>query len=297
MLLPPATYFLYSLALFPSMPLRKQPDWRPAAKAALAVLGLLFLSLLALVLVGGTFQGGKIGTVKVRGELTVDGMDDYISHSPGVRETIELIKKAGEDPDVSVILIDINSGGGTIVASKELMRAVRSAEKPVVAYINELGASGAYYAASAADEIIADEDSLTGSIGAVSQVDNYAGLMEKLGLNVSMVASGEYKSMASPFDEFTGEERALLQEIVDGAYGAFRADILKNRPSLDAERLDAVSDGRLLSGRQALEAGLVDHTGSRELALERAAVGVRSRVLQLPCHLGVLCLLSAAPHA
>lgn len=253
------------------MPLKnKQFNWKLVI-AVFVLVGLLFFSLIALSLLG-VLNGGKVGTVKVRGELTVDGVNNYVSYSPGVRDIIELVKKADEDLEVSVILIDINSGGGTIVASKELMRAIRSARKPVVAYINEFGTSGAYYAASAADEIVADEDSLTGSIGTLSQVNNYVGLMEKLGLNTTLITSGEYKSMASPFDEFTDSERALLQEIVDEAYSSFRSDILANRPSLTAERLDAVADGRLLSGKQALDAGLIDYIGSRDLALERCAV-------------------------
>jgi len=213
----------------------------------------------------------KIGVVEVRGDLTIDGEDNYLYYSSGVRETIGLFKQADADPEVSVILLDINSGGGSIVASKELMRAVRNAEKPVVAYISEVGASGAYLVATAADEIITDEDSLTGSIGAVSEIHNYLGLLEKIGVNVTLLTSGDYKAMGSPFEEFTDEEKELILTIVRDAHSQFRSDVLANRPWMDAPQFDSIADGRLLSGRQALAAGLIDFTGSRDFALDRAA--------------------------
>ncbi|MFC2174657.1 signal peptide peptidase SppA [archaeon] len=213
----------------------------------------------------------QVGVVHVRGELLIDGEDSYLSSSVGVRETIAFLEEADADPEVAAILLDINSGGGSIVASKELMRAVRNTEKPVVAYINEVGASGAYYVASAADEVIADDDSLTGSIGAISEVHNYLGLLEKIGVNVSLVASGDYKTMASPFDEFTPEEEAMLLTIVEEAHAQFRADLLANRPGMNPTDFDSIADGRLMSGRQALTYGLLDYTGSRDFALGRAA--------------------------
>ncbi len=253
---------------------RKQPNWLlAAAKVSGIILGILFVLLIVVIVLGSSFSvENKVGVVSIRGELFVDGVDNFASYTPGVRETIKLLKLADEDPEIGVILLDINSGGGTIVASKELMRAVKKTNKPVVAYINEIGASGAYYAATAADEIVTDEDSFTGSIGAVTQIDNYVGLMKKIGVNVSLITSGEYKSMANPFDEFTPEERILLEAIVDEAYQQFRSDILINRPNMDVTKFDEVADGRLLSGRQALAHELIDFTGSRDFALERANV-------------------------
>ncbi|MCK4327648.1 MAG: signal peptide peptidase SppA [Candidatus Diapherotrites archaeon] len=238
--------------------------------AVLAVVTVLFLVLLALLLPSFPLYT-KVGVVDVKGELAIDGEDNYVYFSSGVRKTIDFVREADADPEVSVILLDINSGGGSIVASKELMRVVRDTEKPVVAYINEVGASGAYLVATGADEIVADADSLTGSIGAVSEIHNYMGLLEKLGLNVTLLASGDYKAMGSPFEELTDEEREMILTIVEDAHAQFRSDVLANRPGLDPTGFDSIADGRLLSGRQAFSHGLIDHIGSRDFALGRAA--------------------------
>ena len=216
--------------------------------------------------------GEQVGVVPIKGEIVSETVDTVFQTQIGARDLVKLIKEADEDPNVPVIFLDINSGGGSVVASKEIMRAVRDTNKPVVAYIGDVGASGAYYIASAADEIIADEDSLTGSIGVTATLMNYEELLNKVGVNVTVLKEGKYKTMGSPFEELTEEEKKIFQSIILDAYNDFKKDVLENRKGkLSEEELDEIADGRILNGRQALEYHLVDYVGSREFALKRAA--------------------------
>lgn len=236
----------------------------------------LVFAFLVLMVIVGTFEGpllgNVVGTVPVKGDLITDSTDSVFGQSMGARELIKELERADNDPSVSVILLDINSGGGSVVAGKELMKAVRKTKKPVVAYIGEVGASSAYLIASAADEIVADKHSLTGSIGAVSLIPNYMGLMEKIGVNMTVIKGGENKAMMNPFEEFTPEQRALMEALVREAYTEFKEEVLKNRKGkLSETQFEEIADGRILNGRQARDLGLIDHVGSRELALQRAA--------------------------
>ncbi|MCD4739831.1 signal peptide peptidase SppA [archaeon] len=241
----------------------------------LVVVALLFLFLLVLVLVFSLeipILGGAVGVVPVKGEMYTESTSSIVGSSFGVRETIKQLKNADENPSVSAILLDINSPGGSVVAGQELARAIKKTKKPVVAYIGELGASSAYLTASAADEIVADPHSLTGSIGSVIMITNYAELLEKIGVNITTISGGDNKAMLSPYEEIDPAHKAMMQEIIDDAYLDFKSQVLDNRRGKTSEeQLDLVADGRILSGNQALEAGLIDHVGSRDLALERVA--------------------------
>ncbi|MCD6415026.1 MAG: signal peptide peptidase SppA [Candidatus Diapherotrites archaeon] len=243
---------------------------------SLFLLALLLLTLLFVILffsnMGAVMEGGYVGVVPVKGELVTDTTDSFFGQTMGVRETIRELKNADDDPSVSVILLDINSGGGSVVASKELMRAVREAKKPVVAYIGDVGASGAYYVASAADSIVADEDSVTGSIGVVAMLPNYASLFKKIGVNMTILKEGKNKVMGNPYENLTSEQREIFQTIIQDAYKSFKENVIENRNGkISTDTFDSIADGRILNGRQALEYGLIDAVGSRELALEKAA--------------------------
>lgn len=242
----------------------------------LILLPILFFALILVLVFLGISDlplGQTVGVIPIRGTLVADSTESMLGYSVGTREIIAQIEAADENPSVSVILLDINSGGGSVVAGKELERAIQRTEKPVVAYIGEVGASSAYLIASAADEIVADEDSLTGSIGAVAVVENYVGLMKKIGVNMTVIKGGKNKAMLNPYENFTEEQKQLFQELVDDAYQDFKTKVVANRQGrLSEERFDEIADGRVLNGRQALALGLIDHTGSRKLALQRAAV-------------------------
>ncbi len=206
---------------------------------------------------------GPISTVGIKPSLFEEGV-------PSSRDIAEAIEKADEDPNVKAILLEINSPGGSVVATKEIWQAVKKAKKPVVAYLREVAASGGYYVASAADYIVADEDTLTGSIGVIATFTSLEGLFEKLGVKVNVIKAGKYKDIGSPFRDMTEEERALLQAMINETYQEFLSVIEEGRGEKLSPSWKAYADGRILSGRQAYRIGFVDALGSLEDAVEKA---------------------------
>lgn len=214
------------------------------------------------------FSGGQAALIELKGDISNDS--GLLSANSTAEETAELISKADSDPSISGILLEINSGGGSVVASKEIVKALREAKKPKVALIRDIGASGAYYAASACDFIIADPDSLTGSLGVISIRLNLADLRDKIGIGADSFSKGENKGMGDPFSELSGEERAIMQSIVDQAWQGFRDDVLEFRGTkLNSSKMDEIFDGRVMSGKQALSYGLIDATGTKEDAVKK----------------------------
>jgi len=182
----------------------------------------------------------------------------------------DLLKQAEEDPFVQAVVVRIDSPGGDVVASDEIYRMLLGMEKPVVASMGSVAASGGYYIACGADYIVAHPDSLTGSIGVISQFVNAEGLMKKLGVEVVVIASGPAKDIGSPFREMTEEEQALWRGIIDEVYEDFVA-VVAERRGLPMDRVRELADGRVYTGHQALEAGLVDDLGTLEDAIAKAA--------------------------
>lgn len=243
---------------------------------ALAVLGLILLVALPVAYLLSVEDvnlfGDTIMVIPVKGMITLDECSaGLIAAGQCAQASVikELLEEADEDSTVKAVILDINSGGGAIVASRELMRAVKSTEKPVVAWIGESGASGAYYVASAADVIVADRDSITGSIGVIAEFVHYSGLMDKIGVNVTVITSGEYKDVGSPFREMTEEERESIQELIDEIHADFISDVAENR-NLSMKYVTELANGDIYLGSEALQLGLVDYNGGSDLALEIA---------------------------
>ncbi len=200
------------------------------------------------------------------------GSDSAYSQQLSTQEIVDSLKEADENPSVAAVLLDIESPGGSIVATKQIVAQIRETKKPVVSRIGDLGASGAYYAAAASDFVIADSDSITGSIGVISMFLNLEGLLEKIGVKAKIVKEGKFKAIGSPFQEMTPEEEKLLQVMLHDAFLNFKKDIRDFRgEKLDSGQFDEITDGRILSGSQALKAGLIDELGTREQAIQKAA--------------------------
>ena len=187
-----------------------------------------------------------------------------------VREEIE---KAEQDERVRALVLRINSPGGTVTASDILYHEIRRfkarRQVPVVASILDVGASGGYYVALAADRILAHPTTVTGSIGVLMLTVNASGLLEKIGVSASYVKSGQYKDMGSPFRGPSPEERALFQELIDRLYERFVSIVARER-RLDEARVRAFADGRVYTAAQALSLGLVDRIGYLEDAVTLA---------------------------
>ncbi|MBU1120396.1 MAG: signal peptide peptidase SppA [archaeon] len=219
---------------------------------------------------GGFFGAKQIALIPVKGEILSEetGFTSFASS----QKIVDALDKAENDPRVGAIFLDIDSPGGTIVATKQIVAKLRSMNKPKVAWIGESGASGAYYLAAASDFIMADEDSITGSIGVLSISPNIEGLLEKIGVKVNVLKEGNFKAMGSPFEEMTEEEEQLLQQLLSDAFSHFKRDVLELRKGkITKAEFERIADGRILSGSQAKESGLVDELGNREEAIQKAA--------------------------
>jgi len=191
----------------------------------------------------------------------------------------EELRKAEKDDRVKALIVRINSPGGTITASDTLYREVyefkRRKKIPVIAAIMDVGASGGYYAALAADTVVAHPTAVTGSIGVVMLTVNAQGLMEKIGVAPQAIKSGAMKDAGSPFRALNPEERAVFQGVIDDMYTRFVKLIVQSR-KLPEARVRAFADGRIYTAEQALQLGLVDRVAYLDEVVDMAkkAAGV-----------------------
>ena len=223
----------------------------------------------------------KILLMELSGTISNLEEEGLVEHPNQVAHLKEELSKAGEDPAVKAIVLRINSPGGTVTASDILYHELRTFKErkkiPVIASIMDVGASGGYYVAMAADQVVAHPSSVTGSLGVIMLTVNAQGLMEKIGLTANAVVSGPRKDMGSPFRAMTEEERSIFQSLIDSFYQRFLSVIKEGRPNLSADTIRKLADGRVYSGEQAKALGLIDSVGYLDdaltLAKQNAGVG------------------------
>ncbi len=218
------------------------------------VLGI--LALLAAVLVAlDRFDGGATLRDHVA-RLTVDG---FIAED---RDMIEAIERIASDPRAKALLVHIDSPGGTFVGGESLFRALRrvAENKPVVAVMGTLATSAAYMTALGADRVFAHDGTITGSIGVIMQTTDVTRLLDKLGISAEAIKSGPLKAAPSPFEPLTDEVRAAVRAIIEDMHALFM-DMVVRRRGLSPETVRVLADGRVYSGRQAVENKLVDAIG------------------------------------
>ncbi len=212
--------------------------------------------------------GEKIGIVEIKGMIVSS------------ERTINQLIGYREDKGVKAIVLRIDSPGGAAVASEEIYQEVIKAreKKKVVASLGGIAASGGYYVASGADLIVANPGTITGSIGVIIQVSNVEGLMKLIGLKTYTFKSGEHKDLLSPFREPTAREREIVMGIVERAHVQFVEAVAAGR-NMDVDTVRELADGRIFSGQQAMELGLVDQMGTLQDAIDVAAQmsGIRGR--------------------
>lgn len=210
------------------------------------------------------------GIISENPPLALGAQAPHVSLLARVREEL---KKAEDDDRVKALVVRINSPGGTATASdvlyRELARFKEHKKVPVVAAIMDVGASGGYYVALAADTIVAHPTTVTGSIGVVMLTLNAEGLLQKVGVSPVTIKSGAKKDMGSPFRGLTEDERVIFQGVIDDLYARFVSLIVKSRGIPEAE-VRAFADGRIYTAQQAKELGLVDQVGYLEDALALA---------------------------
>ncbi|WP_017325566.1 signal peptide peptidase SppA [Synechococcus sp. PCC 7336] len=228
-------------------------------------------------------RGDRIVAISLQGPISADA-----SGLMGSRKVAARLRQLAKEDRVKGVLLKLNSPGGTVGASQELYRAVKKVRenKPIVVAVGDLAASGAYYTASAADEIVAYPGSLVGSIGVIIQGINAAELLEKIGISPETIKTGQFKDLLSPTRALSEPERELLADLIDNAYQQFIEDVARGRQHLPenaeavlseevmqaregmtVEQVRQLADGRIFTGQQALAAGLVDELGGIDEAI------------------------------
>jgi protease-4 len=234
----------------------------------LAVIGgiavVLFLLVVAVAILGEglggrLMVGNSVGVVELRGVIR------------DATETIDTLERFRLQDRILAVVLRIDSPGGAVAPSQEIYDHVWRVreKKPVIASLGNVAASGGYYVASAADVILADAGTITGSIGAIMEVPYFAPLAEKLGVSQEIVKSGPFKDTGHPLRTLSSEERGLLQGMVDDVLTQFVDAVARGR-KMEPERVRQLADGRIYSGTQAVAAGLVDQLGGLDAATRLA---------------------------
>ena len=207
--------------------------------------------------------------------------DGYYDHTL----YMELVDTLIDDPDNKGILLYVDSPGGTVYESDELylklMEYKEATSRPVYAYFASQACSGGYYISMASDEIYANRNAWTGSIGVIISLMNYEGLSEKIGVSAVDITSGRNKAMGSAWETMTDEQRGIFQSMVDESYAQF-VDIVTAGRKLDRARVLELADGRIYTAKQALDNGLIDHIAGEEEAfaaiLEKAGLDADAEI-------------------
>lgn len=218
----------------------------------------------------GDSSQGKIAVIPVRGIIASDDTTEWGTSM--VDDITSALREAGSDDQVKGVVLAMDSPGGEVTAADIIYNEVRllQKKKPVVVAMSSMAASGAYYIACAADWIVANETTFTGSIGVIIQSLNYEQLFDKVGLDAVVFKSGKFKDMLSGSRPMTPEEQAYVEGMVMQVYDRFLGIVARAR-ELPAEELrKGLADGRILTGLDAKEAGLVDEVGYLEDAFDKA---------------------------
>lgn len=213
-----------------------------------------------------------VAVVKLYGVIQTSSDQSVFGPQRGADSTVAQLKKLGKNKNVKAVVLRINSPGGTVGASQEVYSELLKLKKKgikIVASMADVCASGGVYAAVAADKILANKGTITGSVGVIFSVSNFKQLMEKVGMRSYSIRSGKFKDIGSYSRDMTAEEKVLLQEIVDSTYQQFLSAVVEGR-GLEEEDVKKWADGRIFNGEQALKNKLVDQLGTFEDAIELA---------------------------
>ncbi len=223
---------------------------------------------IAIIYVDGMIAGGR-------------GQMGLFTEGGGTDNLIRQLHSARDNASVKAVVLRINSPGGTVPASQEVgeeLKKLRATGKPVVTSMADMAASGGYWLAACTDKIYANPSTITGSLGVYMPYSNWEELYKKIGVRQEKIKSGPHKDILSPDRQLTAEERAIIQTMVDDMYNQF-VEIIAEGRHLDPARVRQLADGRIYTGRQAKEVGLVDELGNMYDAIDGAAamVGIQGK--------------------
>jgi protease-4 len=236
----------------------------------LVLLGLFVFSVILAGIISTATGAGTMGNVviiPIKGMITGDPIGGFFDTGTSSAEIVKDIEKAEKDSTVKAIIFEINSPGGSAVASDEIVQAIKDMEKPSVAWIREVGASGAYWAASATDHIIANRMSVTGSIGVRASYLEFSRFLEQYNITYQELTSGDYKETGSPFRNLTLSERILLQKKIDLMHDMFIESVAENR-NMSVKEMEKLATGEFYLGAEGINNGLVDELGGKKEAIE-----------------------------
>ena len=243
----------------------------------LGVIAALLIFFFGILLPYRTLFGGKSSRLAFGDKIAIVEVKGVISQSSGI---IEELQQYVDDKDVKAIILRIDSPGGGVGPSQEIYREVMKIrpKKKVVTSMGSVAASGGYYIASASDLIVANPGTITGSIGVIMQFSNFEELLKKIGIKGVVLKSGEHKDIGSPFREMTPEEKKIMQEVLDNVHQQFIQAVADGR-KLDRTKVAEIADGRILTGEQAKNLGLVDQMGNLQDTIEITAkmVGISGK--------------------
>ncbi|TWT36831.1 Protease 4 [Posidoniimonas corsicana] len=237
----------------------------------------------------GPARGKKVAVVYAVGPIMTGKSESDLFGATTIGSTsmVEALDTANRDKDVVAIVLRVNSPGGSAIASDLIWRKIQQIEKPVIASMGDVAASGGYYISMGADKIIAEPQTVTGSIGVVSGKMALAGLYKKVGLSVDVISRGENSGIFSSTDKFTERERQAMLRMMEDVYGQFTSKAAEGR-HMEQDKLLSLASGKVYTGRQAKENGLVDELGSLHDAVAEAKkmAGLKAdekvRIMTLP---------------
>lgn len=236
----------------------------------------------------------KIAIIPIKGILSNESVESLFIEKPSIVEIIkQQLEQAAGDNHVKAVLLEIDSPGGGITASdiiyNQIIKFKTTAKKNVVVYMQDIAASGGYYISSAADAIVAHPTTITGSIGVIMPLINVAELINRYGIKDTSITSGNMKGIGSPLKQMTPEETSILRTIIDEMYMQFVTVVSTSR-HLDIEMVKKIADGRIYTGKQALENGLIDQLGYQEDAIDltkKLAGLAKATVIRYEKHTGL----------
>ncbi len=247
----------------------------------LGVIAGLLIFFFAILFMIGRYSGGKSGRFAFGDKIAIVEVKGVITQSSGV---IEELQQYLEDDGVKAIILRIDSPGGGVGPAQEIYREIIKikSKKKVVTSMGSVAASGGYYIACASNLIVANPGTITGSIGVIMQFSNFEELLKKIGIKGVVLKSGEHKDIGSPFREMTPEEKRIMQEVLDNVHQQFIQAVAEGR-KLDRSKVVQIADGRIMTGEQAKNLGLVDQMGNLQDTIDITAkmVGIVGKPIVL----------------
>lgn len=219
---------------------------------------------------GNKNSTNRVAVIELFGVIGYSQPGEYFDNM--VDEMIKKIKLLKNDDTTKAVIVRIDSPGGEVTASDVIYHHLAELDKvkPVIVYMDSVAASGGYYSAIAGRYLMANELTITGSIGVILQSVNFEGLTDKIGVSTVTIKSGKLKDILNPFRPMSEEEETLLQNLIDESYSRFVGLVSKEREIDETKLRESIADGRIMSGKQALESGLIDQTGYFEDAIKKA---------------------------